>query len=310
MNDRPHETALATTGLGELSTLTDEQLAQREAAIIRAADAKKRLTVAALTLAYPKDFQDFDGKPYLTGDGAERLCGVGIKLSEPQFTKDQVGGHWFVECLIEAEWPACGVRCCEVGTCNTGDKLWNNNSERCEINKLTEKFGGDTALASRALLGWVMKKARQNAVSRAVGGVLGIKGLRWEDIAKIGFTPEGAGAQVQYKAKKSAKKSTGALETVDVAGLLKLAVGSKVSVRSRMLGGPEFSAKSTRFTVGDIHCKATLFVRGTDPVDDAYGPGAEVFAPVVEVSEYQGKPMYWANDGIQIVEPEGETDGE
>lgn len=305
MNDEPNKTALAApAGMAELATLTDEQIALREAAIIRAAEAKKRLTIAALTLAYPKDFQDFDGKPYLTGDGAERLCGVGIRLSEPVFTKDRVDGHWFVECVIEAEWPACGLRCCEIGTCDTGDKLWNNDAERSQINKLREKFGGDEALANRALLGWVMKKARQNAVSRAVGGVLGVKGLRWEDLAKAGFTPDKAGAQVTFKGKKTAKKSTGALETVDVAGLLSLAIGSEVSVRAKLLS-VEVKAQGTKYIIGDVEHKAELFFKDqTDPLPEWCAAGVELFFPKVRASEYQGRTNYWVN-----ATPEAVTDG-
>lgn len=305
MNGDTNTTALtAPAGMAELATLTDEQIAQREAAIIRAAEAKKRLTIAALTLAYPKDFQDFDGKPYLTGDGAERLCGVGIKLSEPAFTKDRVDGHWFVECVVEAEWPACGIRCCEIGTCDTGDKLWNNDAERSQINKLREKFGGDEALANRALLGWVMKKARQNAVSRAVGGVLGIKGLRWEDLAAIGFTPDKAGAQIDFKSKKTAKKSTGALETVGVMGLLKLAVGSEVSVRAELVSA-EVKPQGTKYTIGDADRTAELFFKDqADPLPEWCAAGAELFFPKVRSSEWQGRTNYWVN-----ATPEQITDG-
>lgn len=305
MSDEPNTTALAApAGMAELATLTDEQIAQREAAIIRAAEAKKRLTLAALTLAYPKDFHDFDGKPYLTGDGATRLCGVGIKLSEPIFTHEKVGPHYFVECLIEAEWPACGAKHTGLGTCDTGDKLWNNDKERSQINKLREKFGGDEALANRALRGWVTKKAGENAISRAVSGVMGVKGLTWEELATAGFTPDKAGAQITFKGKKTAKKSTGALDTVDVDGLLKLAVGSEVSVRAKLLS-VEVKAQGTKYIIGDVEHKAELFFKDQiDPLPEWCAAGAQLFFPRVRASEYQGRTNYWVN-----ATPEQITDG-
>jgi len=299
------QTAIAApAGMAKLATMTDEQVAVREVAIIRAAEAKKRLTIAAMTLAYPTDFHDFDGKPYLTGDGARRLCGVGINLSAPVFTVEKVGIHYFVECMIEAEWPAVGMKCVEIGTCDTSDKLWNNDEERCEINKLTERFGGDTALANRALKGWVVKKAGENATSRAVSAVMGIKGLKWEDLAAVGFTPDTAGAQIKYKGKKGAKKSTGAIETVDTAKLLSLADGSEVSVRAKILSA-EITDKGAKYVVGDVSSKATLMSKNTDPLPEWCVTGATLFFPKVKVSGYQGRTYYWVN-----ASPEEVDDGE
>ncbi len=303
MSTEPQTQLAAPTGMAELATLTDEQIAEREAAIVRAAEAKKRLVKAAMHLLYPTDFVAMGDGMYLEGKGAMRLAGVGLKLSEPVYQVEKFGEDYFVECMVEADWPACGQVICEIGTCNTRDKFWNSDKERSEINQLRERAEGNEALARRMLLGHIKKKAYMNAVSRAVTGVMGIRGLTNAELAEAGFTPETAGAQVKYKGKKSTKKSTGALETVDVAGLLGLADDSEVSVRAKLLSA-EITDGGTKYIIGDVSHKANLMSKKTDPLPEWCVGGAAVFFPQVKASLYQGRTYYWVN-----ATPEQVTDG-
>lgn len=301
MSDEPQTQLAAPAAMADLATLTDEQLAAREAAIIRAAEVKKRLVKAAMHLLYPTDFVALGDKMYLQGEGAMRLAGVGLTLSTPIYQVEKHGDDYFVECLVEAEWPACGQAICETGTCNTRDKFWNADSERSEINQIRQRAEGNEALARRMLLGHIKKKAYMNAVSRAVTGVMGIRGLTNEQLADAGFTPEKAGAQVKYKAKKGAKKSTGALETVDTAGLLALADASEVSVRAKLLSA-EITDKGTKYIVGDVSKKASLMSKKSDPLPEWCVGGATVFFPLVKSSAYQGRTYYWVNASPELAD--------
>lgn len=301
------ETAIAAPMGGDLATLTPAQLEDRVAAVGRVAEAKQRMIMAAMKLTYPEDWKDFDDKPYLTGDGAERLCAVGINLSSPVFDVREEGEDVFVECLLEATWPAMGQRSTQIGTCNTKDKLWDNASPRALINQFREKAEGNERLARQMLVGHIKKKALQNAESRAVCSVMGIKGLKWEHLAAIGYTKDKAGAQVSFRkgaTKASAAESKDKKQFVTMDGLAGLGIGSIVETTGTLIGVRQLTFKK------DGEDKPYYKLQFADGPEMTYWGETVDFEEgsslviEVKVGEYQGNKQFQANH-IEAAEPQG-----
>ena len=198
-------TSLAMPMEVDLSKLSPEQIDDRVAAIERAAGAKQRMIRAATKLCYPQDWINFGTKPYLTGGGAMRLCAVGINLSEPKFDVDEQGEDIFVTCTIEAEWPAMAQRSVQTGACNTRDKFFSGSKDGSFYNQCLRNAEGETRLARKMMLGHIRKKAQENATSRAVCAVMGIKDLTWEDLEAVGFSRDKAGGDIEFKKGATAK---------------------------------------------------------------------------------------------------------
>lgn len=292
--------------MGELATMTPQQQEAAIGQIERAAEAKKRLILGAIKRCYPHDFVDFDGKPYLQGEGANRLCDVGIRLSAPVFEVEVVGDDVFVECLVEADWPAMRQSDTGLGTCNTRDKLWDNKSPRSYMNQCRERAGDNESLARKMLVGHIKKKAHSNATARAVCAVMGIKGLTWDELAAIGFTADKAGAQVKYKrkaTKESAAKASEKPEVVSLAVLQTLADGSMSAVVGIIKSFTD-GAKSRRFLISDGTEEMNIHVQ-LDKVADWMTPETEVYFSRVEVALYSNKLYYWGRS-FELTEPSGE----
>lgn len=158
----------------------------------------KRLIVAALHMTKSHDWQDFGGKPYLEGEGALRMLAVGVKCDAPTFETKSIGEDWFCKCSIRAEWPFMGQVVYEIGSCNTRDKFFSNDSEGSQINKIRRQCDGNESLARRCLKDLVEKKALMNAYSRAITAVMGIRGWSWDDLEECGLL-RGEGAVVGFK---------------------------------------------------------------------------------------------------------------
>jgi hypothetical protein len=296
-----------------LGLMSPEQVELEIQRVERIAEAKRRLILAACRQTYPHDWQDMGGKPYLEGEGAHRLCAVGVRLSEPQFSIEEIDGDYFVECLLNASWAFTGQSIVEIGTCSTTDKFFTGGAAtdpeaRTLFNKYMTSCGGDVRKAKRCLLADVKKKALMNATSRAVTNVMGLHGVTWSDLEKIGITPDKAGSRTTYaKAATAASKKAAApsAPTTKIKELLEVAIGSKCSVRATIQNFTPFDRKHT-YTVSDETGGVTIALiwrkdGPTPPIPDFAAKGNVVFFPAVNVGEYQGNRQYSAFE-VQAVE--------
>jgi hypothetical protein len=143
----------------------------------RQIDLRKKLLALALKALKPHDLQDFDGKPYLEGEGAARIMAVvrGFKVGAAVFNLEQIMPHFFVECSIPMEF--MGATTVAIGDCSTQDSFFTGKEGNGgRFKKYIDQTGSET-MAARLLLGDAKKKARENAISRGVSELLGIKGL-------------------------------------------------------------------------------------------------------------------------------------
>jgi len=82
---------------------------------------RSKLLILGLKALKLHDFQDFDGKPYLEGEGAARIMAVvrGFKVGEAKFVVENITPHYFVECGIPMEF--MGATTVAIGDCSTAD---------------------------------------------------------------------------------------------------------------------------------------------------------------------------------------------
>lgn len=272
---------------------------------------RSRLLQTALKALKPHDIQDFDGKPYLEGEGAARIMAVvrGFKVGEAIFKVDQIAQHYFIECNIPMEF--MGATTVALGDCSTADPFFTGrDGNGGQYKKHLDRTGSD-AMAGRLILGDAKKKARENAISRGVTELLGLKGLSWPDFEKLGFSRTDAGSSVAFK-----KGSQGGeLKTVSVSEAMKTAKGSVVNLRGilkdiKVKSGTAKNGKSYTISGYELTDKTNsiLVQKFGDPLPLA--AGGEVYAEKVMVSEYNGEKKYMAENISNIGdEPNGNPDG-
>lgn len=290
-----------------LATMTPGQVEQQVEVIKRVAEAQKQLVLAAVTRTYAHDWQDFGGKPYLEGEGADRLAGIGLKLGEPVFDVAKEDGEYHVECLVCATWPAMGCEGYGLGSCSTRDKFFvGREDSKSRYNQLLVLANGVEAVAKRMLLPDVKKKAYQNAKSRAVSEVMGLHGITWADLKPMGITPEKAGVRVDYKkgAKKTDRKS--AVEpAISVEKLTALPIDSRASLKGTIVRTSQMG-KRRGFQIND-GTDAVWIIRWAatpdDPMPEWASEGQAVFCKNIRVAEYQGSRQYVA-ESIEPIDAE------
>ncbi len=297
---QPETTALTPVGDVQLAHMTPEQIDEAVASIERVANAKKKMIRAALALTYTHDWIDHGGAPYLEGEGAQRLCAVGIKLSEPVFDERREGDNLFVECMLQASWTFTAQTVTEIGRADTLDKMWDNTSERCALAQYRERAGGNEKLARLMMLGNVRKKALMNATSRVVRAVMGIKGLTWEDLAALGLTREKAGAKVDYKkgaTRKTAKAAKEKPAVVELKAMLALPVGSRCGVTATVKKAATYAKMHTlTVTAGADECTILMWKSDVgDVMPEGVVEGEPSHFPDVDLRDYQGKLQYVAH---------------
>lgn len=267
---------------------------------------RSKLLMTALKALKPHDFQDFDGKPYLEGEGAARIMAVirGFRVGEAEFNVESIAPHYFIECGIPMEF--MGATTVAIGDCSTADPFFTGRDGKSGQYKRHLDRTGNETMAARLILGDAKKKARENAISRGVSELLGIKGLTWDDLKKLGFDKSGAGGSVQFK-----QGANGAeLKTLSVEEASLLKVGSVCNIRafltdikSRTAG--KNGSKITDYTVTDEKGKEMKVSSWGEAADNAV-IGNEIYFGKVKVSEYQGRLGYLA-DEVSMVGTEQQT---
>jgi hypothetical protein len=256
---------------------------------------RSRLLCIALKSLKPHDIQDFDGKPYIEGEGAARIMAVirGFKVGEAKFLIEQIHPHYFIECQIPMEFMQATT--VALGDCSTADPFFTGRDGQSGQYKHHLDRTGSETMAARLIVGDAKKKARENAISRGVTELLGLKGLSWDDLGKLGFLRTEAGAKVEFK-KGSQGGATG---TLTVSEAIKTPAGSVINIKGTQLTAEckaSAKAKFIIYTVADDVNKISVLAFGETP---KAGNGQEVYCKNVKVVDKNGYKNYQA----ESVEP-------
>lgn len=311
-------------GDSPLMKMSVEQIDEATARMERFAASMRQFHVAACKATLPHDWIDFGGKPYLEGEGAMRIAAaVGLQLSAPVFADEK--GEWFegelfFECAVEATWPLTGATIVGTGDCNSKDKFFAEGANS-HLAKALAATNGNERLARKLIALDVKKKAISNAISNAVKGVLGLKGLTWEDLKALGMGQQQAGAKVEYKKGGVAQKkdAPAQLKTVKIGELLKLPKDSKVAVGGELTEPVIVKGLPPKawhmYTLKDDTGTAAIghYVKDAVKIPEEAIPGNYIHFPQVEVGEWQGRKQLkaWSIElptGAPQAEP-GANDG-
>ena len=265
---------------------------------------RQKLLMTGLKALKVHDFQDFDGKPYLEGEGAARIMAVvrGFKVGEAKFTVEIMLPHYFIECAIPMEF--MGATTVAIGDCSTADPFFTGrDGQSGQYKRHLDRTGSET-MAARLILGDAKKKARENCISRGVSELLGIKGLTWEDLQALGFNRTKAGSSVTFK-----KGSSGAeAKNLTVTDAIKAAKGSVINVTGTLQDAKERSFKKKDGTAGDVTDyifadeKSKMKISAWGKCIENLKSGDKVFAAEVSVGEYQGTAQYTTKEVSVITE--------
>lgn len=143
------------------------------------------LVPSLLKACHSGDITDHGGKPFVGDSGCEKIARVsGISFSSPEVTReyveDEKGGRVF-RVFIRGQASILGQTIEEVGGCDATDKF------------IASRRSSPTQIPLE-----VEKKAYCNWRGRCVRTLLGMNGLRWEDLKKHGITPDGR-TKIEYK---------------------------------------------------------------------------------------------------------------
>ncbi len=267
---------------------------------------RQKLLMTAIKATKKHDWIDFGGKPYLEGEGASRIMAAvrGFKVGEALFQEEKLGDHYFIDCLMQIEW--MGQSTVSQGDCSTVDKFFTGAEGDAGILAKEEKRTGSKEIAARLIRGDARKKARENALSRGVTELMGLKGLTWDDLKELGYGAEQAGAKVEFKTGSQGGK-TGNLKIVEA---LQATVGSIINVQGKIANVTERKVKTKN---GDSPITDYLLI---EPDNNAtikvscWGtklPGAEkdkwLHCEKVSVTEYQNRLQFSAKE-VSVVEIE------
>jgi hypothetical protein len=293
--------------------MTADQIDVETSKMERFAEAMRRFHMAACKATLSHDWIDFGGKPYLEGEGAMRIAAaIGLRVGEPLWESDK--GEWFedelfFECVVEAHWPLTGASFVGLGDCNTADKFFAEGKN----SKLAQALGqtGEKPRLARKLIAMdVKKKAHSNAITNAVRGVMGLKGLTWDDLAQLGLERSKAGAGVDYKKGAEAKKAGApvALKAAKLGELAKLPVDSKVSAGGTLSEPVSIKGLTPKawhlYTLKDDTGTAQIghYVKDKLAIPESAIPGNYIHFPEVKVGSYQGRVQLTA---YEIELPDG-----
>lgn len=263
---------------------------------------RSKLIMTALKALKTHDFQDFEGKPYLEGEGAARIMAVvrGFKVGEAKFVIEQITPHYFVDCSIPIEF--MGATTVAIGDCSTSDSFFTGRDGKGGRFKRYVEQTGSEIMASRLLLGDAKKKARENSISRGVSELLGLKGLTWGDLEQLGFSRSSAGSAVTFKQGSQG----GEVKTLTVSQAMSVKAGSVIDIKAVLV---DWEVKQvgkdkkdiTSYVLHDGTNKIVVKMWGV--AKEGLDVNKEVFCSKVKTELYQDALQYLAAD-IQLVESE------
>jgi len=263
---------------------------------------RSKLIMTALKALKSHDFQDFEGKPYLEGEGAARIMAVvrGFRVGEARFVIEQIAPHYFVDCSIPMEF--IGATTVAIGDCSTSDSFFTGKDGKGGRFKKYVDQTGSEIMATRLLLGDAKKKARENSISRGVSELLGLKGLSWLDLEQLGFTRAGAGSTVSFKQGSQG----GEVKTLTVTQATSIKAGSIIDIKGTLI---DWEVKQvgkdkkdiTSYVLHDGVNKITVKKWGA--AKEGLDVNKEVFCSEVKTELYQDRLQYLATE-IALIESE------
>jgi hypothetical protein len=276
----------------------------------RQIELRSKLLMTALKALKPHDFQDFDGKPYLEGEGAARIMAVvrGFSVGEAKFKIEHIAPHYFIECEIPMEWK--GQSTVALGDCSTADPFFTGREGNAGVfKKHLDRTGSDT-MAARLVLGDAKKKARENAISRGVSELLGIKGLSWDDLAEFGFKRGTAGSSVQFKHSSQG----GAIQTLNPSQALTTKAGSIIHIVGILQDFEETQVGKdkkdiTAYLIKDFIGDSKVTVKKWGRLSAGLEQNQKVFCEQCKVGEFRGSKQFLAAE-ITPTEAAGERKAE
>jgi len=273
----------------------------------RQIELRSKLLMTALKALKPHDFQDFEGKPYLEGEGAARIMAVvrGFKVGEAKFKIENIAPHYFIECEIPMEW--MGQTTVALGDCSTADPFFTGKAGNGGIFKKHLDRTGSETMAARLVLGDAKKKARENAISRGVSELLGIKGLSWDDLASFGFRRTEAGSSIQFRQGSQG----GEIQTLQPSEALLAKAGSIIHIVGILEDFEETQVGKdkkdiTKYFIRDFIGEMKITVKKWGRLHTGLEQGQKVFCEKTQVAEYKGSKQFLATE-ITPVESEAEN---
>jgi hypothetical protein len=261
----------------------------------RQIELRSKLLMTALKALKPHDFQDFEGKPYLEGEGAARIMAVvrGFKVGEAKFKIENIAPHYFIECEIPMEW--MGQTTVALGDCSTADPFFTGKAGNGGIFKKHLDRTGSETMAARLVLGDAKKKARENAISRGVSELLGIKGLSWDDLAAFGFRRAEAGGSIQFKTGSQGGEirvlqPSEALTTK--AGSIIHIIGILVDFQTSQVGKDKKDI--TSHTIKDLIGDTRITVKKWGKLHAGLEQNQKVFCSKCRVADFRGSKQFLA----------------
>lgn len=275
----------------EVQAQTPAQYALDEIAVAeRRQKSGDELRKYAVGRTAPSQWHQFGEVVYMMGSAAENLAeALGIKIIPLDIQGTGIPGRFL-------DLPGGGYQCIRVVTARYRDLEFTDHGD-CDSfddflakrTKELEQRGATPEQVGAICRSDVSKKALANAISRAVSGVLGLRGMSWEDLHALGLPREGVKRTEFARGGKGGK-----VASLAIAEALKAAIGSKIA-----LGGIvrrlERREKVTKITLGDTAGAITVaLVTSRSPAPDWLAEGIGVFFPEVAVGEYQGAKQWTA----------------
>jgi len=205
-----------------------------------------------------------------------------------------------IQCVVEVTVAQGDRYFTDYGDCDSFDPFL--AKRKAEL----QKAGASPEQITEILKIDLQKKAYANALSRAISGWLGIRGLSWESLEQLGLDRSKAG-RIEFKRGAAG----GEMQTATCAEAAQLPIGSKFAIRAFLSSGRQLKGKN-----GKAYCLLNLTDEtGELPVTlwaakpEGLASGSAVYLPQVEVREYRGEKQYSASK-IEVAEAPDEVEGD
>jgi len=254
---------------------------------------------AAVACTNEKQWHRFGDTAYMMGVAAKSiatLLGISYwRANDPPQRIELPGGVVMIKVYVIAEKD--GRKVMAHDACHARDDFL--ITQRLELTRQ----GLTPAAVELFLESDVEKKAEEGAISRAVGGWIGLQGLSFEELGRLGLKlGEVKGTDFR---KGVATKTT---PVAGLAALTQLPRGSKAAARGRVTEIKHMAGKKGPFCDIGIHDgSAGIWLRLWKSPPDWLAEGMTIFAPEITVGEYQGKAQYVCNDIEHSDTPEGDA---
>jgi hypothetical protein len=262
-------------------------------------DQMERVCRAVVRTTKPSQWQIFGDSVYMEADAALTIArGIGLHISAPEYEYNELGGG-AVQCQCTIRVELGGREFEDIGDCDTFDEFLKKRK------KDLEDSGAVDSQIHEALILELKKKAKANALSRAVSGWIGVRGLTPEEMQELGLNIGKVKRTVFNKGTKGGKVQTvGSVKEIKA-----LAQGSVVSFVGQVTKVEQKHGRNGPYCwvymtdAGGVRISLTWW----HPPVEWLKPGAFAIVSDLTVGNYQGKPSYSAKT-IEESDPPAATE--